>query len=58
MKDVFGNDLEIGDTVAYMEPGYAYALKKGKITKFTPQKLVIDGHQYKFPKQVAKKVEV
>jgi len=64
MKDVFGNELEIGDTVAFMETGYTYALKIGTIVKFTPQKLIIDWCKnkkynpnektYKFPKQVAK----
>lgn len=67
MKDVFGNELEIGDTVAFMETGYTYALKTGIIVKFTPQKVLIewckdpkwhpDERSYKFPEQVAKKVE-
>ena len=67
MKDVFGNELAVGDEVAFMEPGYTYALKKGTIIKFTPKKLVIewdDGRgystsitqTYKFPKQVVKKI--
>ena len=65
MKDVFGHELAIGDTVAFMEPGYSYELKTGEIVKFTPKKLVIkwdDGRgyatsiiqTYKFPEQVAK----
>lgn len=67
MKDIFGNELEVGDTVAFMEPGYAYALNKGTVVKLTPQKLKIEwkykiGDQecsentYKFPVQVAKKI--
>lgn len=66
MKDVFGNKLEVGDTVAFNEPGYTYRLCTGSVVKFTPQKLLIrwwkDNHNpeeetYKFPTQVAKKVE-
>jgi len=65
MKDIFRNELEIGDTVAFMEPGYTYTLQTGTIVKFTPKKLVIEWdefttdpiHQkqsYKFPCQVVK----
>jgi len=63
MKDVFGNNLELGDTVAFNEPNYTYRLVVGKIVKFTPQKLVIEWYKdkynpteqtYKFPTQVAK----
>jgi len=68
MKDVFGNELAEGDVVAFMEPGYTYALKKGTIVRFTPKKLVIawvdpqytsnvkNMETYKFPEQVVKKV--
>lgn len=42
MKDVFGNELSIGDTVAFMVPGYVYALRTGTIVKFTPQKILIE----------------
>ncbi len=65
MKDIFKNELEIGDTVAFMEPGYTYTLQTGTIIKFTPQKLVIEWckdkeynpkeRSYKFPEQIAKK---
>lgn len=62
-QDVFGNSLEVNDTVAFNEPGYTYELKTGIILRSTPQKVVIgwtDGkynkETYKFPKQVAKKV--
>lgn len=67
MKDVFGNGLNVGDTVAFTQPGYTYQLETGVIKSFTPQKLIINWHRrlgsstlevqtYKFPKQVAKKV--
>lgn len=62
MKDVFGNKLEVGDEVAFTEPGYTYELKVGKIIKFTPKKMVVkwkdrynsEVETYKFPEQVAK----
>lgn len=65
MKDVFGNELSVGDTVAFNEPGYTYRLCTGTIVKFTPKKLVIEWFKdkyspnektYKFPEQVAKNV--
>jgi len=59
MKDAFGYELEIGDQVAFNEPGYTYELKIGTIIKTTKQKVVIQWNDsvlitYKFPKQVAK----
>ncbi len=64
MKDVFGSELEVGDTVAFMVPDYLYALRIGTIHKLTEQKVAIliadknDYQQmyYKFPCQVAKKL--
>lgn len=69
MKDVFGNELRVGDEVAFTEPGYTYELKVGTIIKFTPKKMLIGWHDrsaspgagtktktYKFPEQVAKNV--
>ncbi len=67
MKDIFGNELEIGDTVAFMEPGYTYTLQTGTIIKITPQKILIEWwknkrynpkeQSYKFPEQVAKGIK-
>lgn len=67
MKDVFGNELNVGDTVAFTQPGYTYQLETGVIKSFTPKKLVISWNRrlgsstsevqtYKFPMQVAKKI--
>jgi hypothetical protein len=39
-NDFFGNTGTIGDTVAYMQIGYR-DLRKGVITKITPQKVYI-----------------
>jgi len=42
MKDIFNNELNVGDEVAFMEPGYTYTLKTGIVKKFTEKKLVIE----------------
>lgn len=36
MKDLFGNDLNLGDIVGFNPPSYK-GLTKGKIDKFTPK---------------------
>jgi hypothetical protein len=41
MNDFFGQPLSIGDTVAFMRPSYR-DMVTGKITKFTPQTIVIE----------------
>lgn len=41
MQDFFGNELLIGDKVAFMAPGYRNMIM-GKIIKFTPQKMLIE----------------
>ncbi len=38
MRDFFGNDLKVGDEVAFCEPGYRNLIT-GKILNFTPQKV-------------------
>lgn len=38
MRDFFGNELVVGDEVAFCEPGYR-TLILGKILNFTPQKV-------------------
>ena len=40
MKDIFGNILEVGDTVAFNWPGYKQIIT-GTITKFTPKGVTI-----------------
>ncbi len=42
-KDFFGTELDIGDTVAFVAPGYRH-LAKGTITKFT-EKMVFISYQ-------------
>lgn len=70
MKDAFGHEINVGDFVSFMEPGYAYEQKVGIVTRMTKQKIVIIWNQqwtmrngninskitesYKFPEQVAK----
>ena len=39
-KDFFGEVLEVGDTVAFVAPGYRH-LAKGTITKFTEKMVFI-----------------
>jgi hypothetical protein len=65
MKDIFGYELEVGDVVAFTEPGYTYTLIEGTVIKITPKKLLISWFKprnmglvetYKFPKQLAKNV--
>jgi hypothetical protein len=41
MKDFFGQDLVLGDEVAFMEPHYRN-MTLGKIIKFTPQTILIE----------------
>ena len=41
MKDFFGQDLSIGDQVAFTEPHYRNMVP-GKITKFTTQFIMIE----------------
>jgi len=66
MKDFFGNELEIGDEVAFNPPVYK-GIVKGTIVKFTPKMVKVSydphGKQYTnetavFPRELVKKVEV
>lgn len=41
VKDFFGQSLEVGDRIAFIENGYRN-LKKGVIAAFTPQKVRIE----------------
>lgn len=41
MNDVFGNKLEIGDTVAFYAPNYRRMIT-GKVTAFTPQQIRVE----------------
>ena len=62
MKDIFGNSLEVGDTVA-INPPYYKGLVKGVILKFTPKSVLVEhdsnyGSQvYVSPKNVAKEIK-
>jgi len=38
MKDYFGNELGVGDKVAFTEPQYRNLID-GEVVKFTPQKV-------------------
>lgn len=40
MKDFFGNDIEVGDIVAFNRPGYKY-LVKGTVVKLNKKMLRI-----------------
>ena len=41
MRDFFGNELVVGDEVAFCEPGYRNLIT-GKIQNFTPQKVRVE----------------
>ena len=41
MRDFFGNELVVGDEVAFCEPGYRNLIT-GKIQHFTPQKVRVE----------------
>lgn len=41
MNDVFGNELAIGDIVAFYAPGYR-SMVTGKIIVFTPQQVRVE----------------
>lgn len=41
MIDFFGNELAVGDEVAFCKPGYRYLIS-GKIQHFTPQKVRVE----------------
>ena len=41
MKDVFGNELAIGDTVAFYAPGYR-DMVTGTIIAFTPKQVRVE----------------
>lgn len=40
-KDFFGNDLQIGDTVAFMRKEYRYLIE-GKVIKITAKTILIE----------------
>lgn len=56
MKDVRKQTIDIGDTVCYANGA---DVGVGTVTKFTPQKISIDGGMLKYPVQVCilKKVD-
>lgn len=59
MVDVFGQDLFIGDEVAFNDHHYTCYLCRGHIIKFTEKKIVIqyDGKKYlKYPVQIVKNI--
>lgn len=41
MKDYFGQELEIGDRVAFYAPGYR-SFTTGTVIKFTPQQIRVE----------------
>lgn len=41
MKDVFGNELSVGDTVAFYAPGYR-SMIKGTVIAFTPKQVRVE----------------
>ena len=41
MRDFFNTELTVGDTVAFMAPGYRN-LVKGTIIRFTPKMVIIE----------------
>jgi hypothetical protein len=62
MKDFFGNELAVGDTVAYTSYGKAY-LRKGVITKITAHRVFIQSdsawrHPCPPPENVVKMMNV
>ena len=46
MKDIVGNLINVGDTVAYNPPHYK-GLKTGTVTSFTPKGCRVDGYAIK-----------
>ncbi len=66
MKDIFGNELEVGDTVAFNEPDY-HNMITGEVLKFTPKMIHIrytaSQHRnpqttYEYPLNVVKQIGV
>lgn len=41
MKDVFGNEVNVGDTVAVIVTGYS-TLAVGPVLRLTPKKIVVE----------------
>jgi len=41
MKDFFGQELQVGDSVAFMEPQYRN-MTHGKILKITPKMMLLE----------------
>ena len=50
-KDNLGEELHIGDKVIY---SYGTNLFHGKVTRFTPKKVVINGYKLAYPENVVK----
>ena len=44
-KDFFGNEINIGDTIAFMQTGYRQ-LKIGIVKKLTPQMVIIEHERF------------
>lgn len=53
MRDAIGNELSIGDTVAYAKQGHRYQ-QIGKITRFTAKSAEIDGRKCKISEYIIK----
>lgn len=48
MKDFLKNELEVGDTVVYLEHGTSNSwLAFGEIVRFTPQKVVLKSTKHR-----------
>lgn len=52
-KDFIGQEINVGDTVVYMQLGYRY-LRKGEITKITDKCVIINDLYRQFHNQVVK----
>ena len=50
MKDFFGKEVEIGDTVVFIEPKY-HNLILGKIMRFTPKGVRVTYQRYGYPEE-------
>lgn len=58
MKDVFGNEIQLGDRVATNCYGYTDSLRVAHVIGFTAKKVRVEfeqgGEQTKFPRQLAR----
>lgn len=55
-QDVFGNELHVGDEVAFIDNHYKYSLILGTIVRFTPKMIVVKAASGSCPEREYRKV--